>query len=359
MTGDLRKVTASQGKQPAGLRAVQLTLAAFWAIDALLSLQPSNFTSDLVYGTILGNAENQPRWIYDSLVSASHLLGSHAVALNVAIIVVQLTIAAGLVWRRTVTAALALSIPWALGVWWLGEGFGGVFAGKATLLVGGPGAALLYAVLALVAWPRRPAPAEAPQAVDQPGRPRPLTSSGALGERGTLVAWVLLWGSGAILRIVPFWFSPVYALAGDLQLGLDEEPAWVRHINESLSHLASGAGMALVIALAAVEAVIAVGVLTRYRRAALIAGIVVSAIYWVFGQQLAGLLTGGATDVSTGPLFVLLACTLWPRGAKTHTRVRERGWLRAGRWRPKPAGLHPSLADGELPGAVAGCRAVA
>lgn len=116
-----------------------MALAALWAIDAVLQLQPANFTSGLVFHTILGNAENQPEPIYGSLVTASHLLGPYAIELNGAIIVIQLAIAAGLLWPRTVKPALGASVVWALGVWWLGEGFGGVFAGKATLLVGAPG----------------------------------------------------------------------------------------------------------------------------------------------------------------------------------------------------------------------------
>lgn len=284
-----------------GLRRLQLALAAFWAIDALLQLQPDNFTRGLIVGTILGNAENQPQPIYGSLVWASHVLGPYPVELNVAIITVQSLIAIGLVWPRTIKLALGLSIAWALGVWWLGEGFGGLFAGKATLLVGAPGPALLYAMLALVAWP---------------GRRRTGTTvagAGALGEDATRRLWALLWIGGATLRVVPFWFPPVYALAGDFQLGLDQEPHWLFRVNESLSHLATAAGLPLVICLAVIEVVIGLGVLTRYRRAFLALGIATATVYWVFGQQLAQLLTGQATDVAAGPLYAVLALTLWPR----------------------------------------------
>jgi hypothetical protein len=255
-------------------RVLQLALAGFWAIDALLQLQPANFSGQLVLSTILGNAENQPQPIFGSLVSAAHLLAPVHVELNIAIIVIQLALACGLLCRRTVKPALALSVAWALGVWWLGEGFGGIFAGKATLLVGAPGPALLYALLALIAWPaaRRTTGS--------------IAAAGALGERAALRAWALLWAGGAILRVVPFWVPPVYALAGDLQLGLDQEP----HI----------------------EASIGIGVLTRYRRASLAAGVVLSTVYWTFGQQFAGLMTGSATDIAAGPPFVLLAVSLWP-----------------------------------------------
>ena len=292
------------------VRGVQLALAALWAIDALLQLQPANFTRELVFGTILGNAENQPQPIFGSLVSASHLLGPHAVALNVAIIVIQLVIAAGLLWPRTVKPALGVSVVWALGVWWLGEGFGGIFAGKATLLVGGPGPALLYALLAVIAWPRERRADANGAAAKREGAT--IAGAGALGERAARGAWVLLWVSGAILRLIPFWFAPVYALVGDFQLGLGEEPHWLFAINETLSRFSATSGLALVIALAVVEAAVGLGVLTRHRRGFLAVGIVVAAVYWTVGQQFAGLFTGTATDVGAGPLFILLALTLWP-----------------------------------------------
>jgi hypothetical protein len=284
-----------------GLRRLQLALAAFWAIDALLQLQPDNFSRSLIFSTILGNAENQPQPIFGSLVWASHVLGPYPVELNIAIIAVQASIAVGLVWPRTIKPALGISVAWALGVWWLGEGFGGIFAGKATLLVGAPGPALLYAILAVIAWPgaRRTGAA--------------VAGAGALGERGARGVWALLWIGGAALRVAPFWFAPVYALAGDFELSLYQEPHWLIRINESLSHLATTAGLPLVIALAAIEVAIGLGVLTRYRRGFLALGIVVSTAYWIFGQQFAQLLTGQATDLAAGPLFILLALTLWPR----------------------------------------------
>jgi hypothetical protein len=285
----------------AGLRRLQLALAAFWAIDALLQLQPDNFSRGLIFSTILGNAENQPQPIYGSLVWASHVLSPYPVELNIAIIAVQAVIAVGLVWPRTIRPALGISVAWALGVWWFGEGFGGIFAGKATLLVGAPGPALLYAILALIAWPGRRRTGAA------------VAGAGALGEGAARGLWALLWIAGATLRVVPFWFSPTYALAGDLELGLNQEPHWLFRVNESLSHVATTAGLPLVIGVAMVEAAIGVGVLTRFRRTFLALGIVVAAVYWVFGQQLAQLLTGQATDVAAGPLYILLALTIWPR----------------------------------------------
>ena len=66
---------------------------------------------------------------------------------------IQFLIAFGIVWKRSTKAALGLSIVWALGVWWFGEGAGGIFLGGATPFGGGPGGVLFYAVLAVLLWP--------------------------------------------------------------------------------------------------------------------------------------------------------------------------------------------------------------
>jgi hypothetical protein len=59
----------------------------------------------------------------------------------------------GIAWRPTVKLALGASVAWALGVWWFGEGLGGVLAGTASPVNGAPGAVLLYALLAVLLWP--------------------------------------------------------------------------------------------------------------------------------------------------------------------------------------------------------------
>lgn len=43
------------------------------------------------------------------------------------------------------------------------------------------------------------------------------------------------------------------------------------------------------------------------------AAIVLSALFWVVGQDFGGILAGHATDPSAGPLYVLLAFSLYPR----------------------------------------------
>ena len=76
---------------------------------------------------------------------------------NAAFASLQVAIGAGLIWGRgrTVDWARGISIVWALGVWTIGEGIGGIFMGGTSLLTGAPGAALLYAIVAVVIWPPR------------------------------------------------------------------------------------------------------------------------------------------------------------------------------------------------------------
>jgi hypothetical protein len=75
--------------------------------------------------------------------------------------------------RRSVTcsdpaaAELAVSAIWALLVWAAGEALGGLAVGR-SLLAGYPGAALLYAVAALVLFPRKE-PRDGPVATAEAG----------------------------------------------------------------------------------------------------------------------------------------------------------------------------------------------
>jgi hypothetical protein len=61
-------------------------------------------------------------------------------------------------------------------------------------------------------------------------------------------------------------------------------------------------------------AVIAVGVYlpSPGLRAVLVLAIVVAALIWIFGEAFGEIMAGGATDVNSGPLLILLALAYWP-----------------------------------------------
>ena len=74
--------------------------------------------------------------------------------LNAIFAALQVLLGLGIAWRPTVRLALAASVAWAVAVWWLGEGLGGLLAEAARPRVNGaPGAVLLYALLAVLLWP--------------------------------------------------------------------------------------------------------------------------------------------------------------------------------------------------------------
>jgi hypothetical protein len=70
--------------------------------------------------------------VADPATWSAALIGHHTAALNASFAVIQLLLGLGIAWRPTVRLALAASVAWALAVWWLGEGLGGLLAGTAT-----------------------------------------------------------------------------------------------------------------------------------------------------------------------------------------------------------------------------------
>ena len=119
----------------------RLLLATLWLFDGLLQLQPFMFTrgADGLSGMLNGTAAGNPGWIAHTITWNGSNVYHQPILTNTAFAGVQLLIAFGIIYRRTCKPALALSIIWSLGVWWFGEGLGGVLAGGATPFGGGPG----------------------------------------------------------------------------------------------------------------------------------------------------------------------------------------------------------------------------
>lgn len=92
-----------------------------WALgllDAALQYQPYMFTTAFPREVVRPTGDGNPAWVQDPVNWSASLLTQHIVVLNAAFATVQLLIALGLFWRRTVRAALVASIGWALLVWW-------------------------------------------------------------------------------------------------------------------------------------------------------------------------------------------------------------------------------------------------
>jgi hypothetical protein len=291
----------SRSGPPGRHRKLQLALAALWLIDAVLQFQAAMFSQG--FPRMLGEAAaGNPVVVAGPVRWSAHQIGQHLTAASAAFAAVQLLLALGIAWRPTVRAALAASIAWALAVWWLGEGLGGVLTPAGSPLTGGPGAAVLYAVAGLALWP---APAAGPS---------PFPAARALGVRGARLLWLLLWGGLAGLAVATA--GQAAALAGQAGAMAAGQPAWLRSLDAATAALLRHVGTPASLVMAAVFGAIAAAAFAPrpVARAGCVAAVAVAAAMWATGQDFGGAFTGMATDLNSAPLLALLALAYWPAG---------------------------------------------
>lgn len=345
-----------------GRRQVRLVLGALWLLDAALQLQPLFFAAPAWRVGVAQSVMGEPGWVARPVILAIGIISAHPAAWNGVFVAVQAALGLALVTDRLPRVAIATSIPYAVGVWWVGEGFGVLPTGFAQLFAGSPGPAVLYPVLGLLAWPT-PHPGQEPahtMAGDaQPdegrttgwspdGRPagerrrhprRPGDRSAGdrrpVARRAALACWAAVWAGQAVLLVPWVYPSGQMIRANFEENGLDA-PGWLLPAVHQVSGATSAHAAAVVAGLAVLQLAVGLGVLVpTARRPALAAGLVATAAFWVVGQDFGGLLTAGATDPGTAPLVALLGLSLWPRSAArpvaspTARRV------------PRPGRLHP------------------
>ena len=281
-------------------RALQLGLAAIWLVDGALQFQGFMFTSGFSQ-MIGGTADGNPAVVAKPITWNATLVDHHMVLLNAIFATIQLLLGLGIAFRPAVRVALAASVLWSLGVWWFGEGLGGVLSGAASPLNGAPGAVIIYALLAVLLWP-------ADREV-----PAPFTAARAVGAHVARALWAVLWLSLAYFAMTPGNRAP-QGLSGMIAGMESGEPLWLQHLQKGAASLVGSQGLAASVALAAALVLVAAGVYlpAGIAKGTLVLAIVVAAFIWVFGEALGGILAGGGTDVNSGPLLALLALAYWP-----------------------------------------------
>jgi hypothetical protein len=284
-------------------RVLQLVLAAIWLLDGLLQFQPFMFTK--AFGQMLAaTAPGNPGVIARPITWDASLIEHHDVALNVIFATIQLLLGLAIAFRPTVKIGLAASVAWALGVWWFGEGLGGVLNGTASPLNGAPGAVILYALLAVLLWPA------------DHQRDAPFIAARAVGTRVARALWLVLWLSLAWFTLLPANRAP--QALHDMIAGMESgEPGWLIAIDQKAAALVAHQGLAASIVLAVALVIVAAGVFLPRpaARATLVLALVVVAVIWVVGEALGEIPAGGATDPNSGPLLALLAAAYWPMTA--------------------------------------------
>ena len=301
MTEDTEQapVTASRQSGRAGelawprvtRRGIQIALGLVWTVDGLLQFQPAMFTRRFATQVIAPAAAGQPVFVSGPVNEAARIILHQPAVMDLGFGLIQVALGVGIMYPRTARWALRASVAWALAVWYLGEGLGGLFGGGASLLTGAPGAAVLYAVLALTVAPRQGEDAEAQ---------RPA--------RWAAVAWAVLWLGGAVLQVVPGSDTNA-SISMSLAMNASGAPAWFAALDNRLSALVPYTGVSIVADLVVLQAFAGFAALTARRRtrlAAVTVGIGLALAYWVAGQGIGQFWSGISTDPNAGPLIVLL-----------------------------------------------------
>jgi hypothetical protein len=286
-------------------RGIQIVLGLLWILNGLLQFQPAMLTRTFAAQVIAPAGRGQPLFVSGPVREVARIILLHPAAMGVGFGLVQLALGASILWPRTMRWALLASAAWALSVWYLGEGLGGVLGNDASMLTGAPGAAVVYAILALAVQPL------GAHAVD-----------GQRPSRWVTMAWAVLWLGGAVLELLP-GRNTNGSISMSLAMNASNAPGWFAVIDHRLAALVPHGSVSIAVDLAVLQAFAGLGVFMarRARMAALILGMSLSLIYWIVGQDMGQLWSGFATDPSTAPLIVLLAvaaagCVPWrePRG---------------------------------------------
>ena len=287
-------------------RKLQLALALVWLLDGILQFQPWMFSK--AFPQLLADgAQRNPAVLAAPITWSAGLIGHHLTVLNALFATIQVALGLGIACRASVKYALGASVAWSLGVWWFGEGFGGVLAGTASPVNGAPGAVILYALLAVLLWP----------ADTDPGAP--FVAGRAVGRRPAQALWLVLWGSLAFFSLTPASRAP-QAISGTISAMAAGEPSWLAWIDSHAASALAHQGLAASIVLAAAFGIIAAGIYAS-ARSVIIVALVMTVALWL-AQGLGGIFTGMGTDVESAPLLALLALAYWP-SASASTSTTE------------------------------------
>jgi hypothetical protein len=304
-------------------RIVQVVLGLFWILDAALQFQPYMFSKNFVHTFVLANASGQPAVIHWAITNVGNFLAPHPAPWNTLFASIQLVIGVGLLFRRTVRPALAVSFPYALGVWVFGEGLGMLFTGSATALTGAPGSVLMYALIGLLAWPRKATGRREVPDDERVGIGSSAAAQGIGGSITPLAIWSGFWVLAAVLFLLPD--NRTQSSIGSAITGMAPgNPSWYTHFLDSTGHHLGSAGTQTAWVLAIVSLVIGLGPLVARRPGVfLAAGGILAVLLWITGQGFLGaIFTGSGTDPNTGPLIIFLALAMMPTKVVAQAPVR-------------------------------------
>ena len=276
-------------------RKIQIVLGLLWILDGLLQLQHQMFSPAFANKVIDSAGQGQAALVTDLVNFATHIILINPVLFDVMFVAIQLSIGLLILNKSTTKYGLYGSVFWGISVWIFGEGLGGLTTGHTLLLLGTPGAALLYAIIAL-------------------GVNGKLNNRGEVDKKPAYwlaIIWAVLWLGGSLLQLVNGQ-NTAADMSGIISYMAKGSPGWMASIDTSLATRVLAWGGWFIIFIIIAQATIGILILfnRRIRLIAIIAGILLSAIFWVVGQNLGDYYSGLMTDPNTGPLVILLGVAI-------------------------------------------------
>jgi hypothetical protein len=289
-------------------RTLQIGLGLLWILDGALKFQPHLFKPSFVADVVRPMAVGQPGLVGSVITHMANFLSQEATMWVAIFGLIEIAIGVALLFRRTAKPALVASFVWGIGIYIFGEGLGMVLTGDTSPLQGAPGAVCFYILLGVMVWPK----AEGDADRRRTGFASSAAGRGVFGGTGSLLVWASIWFFEAILWLLPFNRTG-NAISDQMAGTADGEPGWYAHFLTSFGHAFAGAGVWMAVILATASLVIAFGpLISKHPQVYIGLGIALALGYWVTGQGLGELLTGGGTDPNNGPLIALIGLALLP-----------------------------------------------
>jgi hypothetical protein len=143
------RLTSAATASPVGATAAGLAWLVLWGSFAGYLLLSANRAPDAI-SALLSHTDGQPGWITAIMNNVSRAADHHGLAISIVLAILCVGVAAASLARSLLRPTLVLAITLGL-LFWIAEGFGGVFTGQGT----DPNSGLLLIVLAACFWPRR------------------------------------------------------------------------------------------------------------------------------------------------------------------------------------------------------------
>ncbi|HET8991513.1 MAG TPA: hypothetical protein VFN31_00575 [Candidatus Saccharimonadales bacterium] len=287
------------------------------------------FTTAFASKVISPVASRQPGFVQAPIHLGLHIFLINPFLFNLLFVVTQFCIGVLILYKRTAKLGLYLSIGWGLIVWALGEAYGGLFSGHAMLLMGAPGAAILYVFLSMSSLPKESD-----------------NQHNAYPAYWLIIVWAIIWVGAGIYQILPGqntigdisavfinnskqapqWLSSIDKTSARFVHSFSQSntiPETARQMNMSSQQMASmtsppplklhsNTGYLIILCLSIAQILVGVAVFIseQIRKVTIWLGIFVSLLFWMIGQNFGYLYSGLATDPNTGPLLVILGLAI-------------------------------------------------